>query len=312
MATMSERLDELLSDTVYSDAIQSSGLSAEAYYLQNTWNDDLLDGNAPDPDEILQALAGLDSSELISVVSSLDISQLEELDTVEGFDLGETLASFDPILLTELGIFDKMSDDINFFQGIFGPDQMLAMLGGSGDKLADIVHGMDASNLEFLDGAEGFDLGATLAGLDPNMLGDFMSGWDGDELQFLDGLAGFDLGATLTEFDPEMIASMMGSWDDPSAISFLGELDDFDLGAMLNDMPDNLKGEMLGQMDGSVLAGLGDLSGDFDLTTFVADAGNFLPEGFDLNTAMNDGGTGGFFDLISGGISSINIGNMFM
>ncbi len=312
MATMSERLDELLSNAGYSDAIQSSGLSAEAYYLQNTWNDDLLDGNAPGPDEILHALAGLDSSELISVVSSLDISQLEELDTVEGFDLGETLASFDPILLTKLGIFDKMSDDINFFQGIFDPDQMLAMLEGSGNKLADIVHGMDASNLEFLDGAEGFDLGATLAGLDPNMLGDFMSGWDGDELQFLDGLAGFNLGATLTEFDPEMIASMMGSWDDPSAISFLGELDDFDLGAMLNGMPDNLKGEMLGQIDGSVLAGLGDLSGDFDLTTFVADAGDFLPKGFDLNTAMNDGGTGGFFDLISGGISSINIGNMFM
>ena len=301
MGTMAERLDELLSDTAYSDAAQSSGLSTEAYYLQNTWDDDLLDENAPNPDEILQALAGLDSSELISVVSGLDISQLEELDSVEGFDLGETLASFDSTFLSDLGIFDKMAGDINFFQGVFSPDQMLAMLGGAGDMLTDIVHGMDASNLAFLDGAEGFDLGATLASLDPAMLGGFMSGWDGDELQFLDNLTGFDLGSTLAGFDPETMASMMSSWDDPSVVSFLDGLDGFDLDAMLNDMPDNLIGEMLGQMNGAVLASLDDLSGDFDLATFVAGAGDFLPEGFDLHTAIDSGDTGGFnlggFDL---------------
>ena len=292
MGTMAERLDELLSDAAYSDDVESSGLSAEAYYLQNTWDDDLLNGNAPNPDEILQVLAGLDSSELISVVSSLDVSQLEELDSIEDFDLAETLASLDSTLLDAMGIFDKMAGDVDFFQGIFSPDEMLFMLGGAGDMLADIVRGMDASNLAFLDGAEGFDLGATLAGLDPDMLGGFMSGWGGGELAFLGDLEGFDLGATMAEFDPEIMASMLGSWDDPSAISFLGGLDGFDFGAMLNDMPDNLKGEMLGHMDGSVLAGLGDLGGDFDLTVFAADAGDFLPDGFDLDTAMDSGDLG--------------------
>lgn len=306
MGTLAERLDELLSDTAYSDDVESSGLSAEAYYLKNTWDDDLSAGNAPSPDEILQALADLDSSELISVVSSLDISQLGELDSVEGFDLGETLTFFDPTLLTELGIFDKMAGDISFFQGIFSPDQMLAMLGGSGDMLADIVRGMDASNLAFLDGVEGFDLGATLAGLDPTMLSEFMSGWGGDELQFLDGLGGFDLASTMAGFDPEMMASMMGAWDDPGAISFLGGLDGFDLGAMLNDMPDDLKGEMLGQMDGSLLAGLGDLGGDFDLTDFVAGAGDFLPDGFDLDTAIDSGDTGGV-DLVGGDTGGVGL-----
>lgn len=307
MGTMAERLDELLSDTAYSDDVESSGLSAEAYYLQNTWDDDLLNENAPNPDEILQELAGLDSSELISVVSSLDVSQLEALDSIEDFDLAETLASLDSTLLDEMGIFEKMAGDVDFFQGIFSPDEMLFMLGGAGDMLADIVRGMDASNLAFLDGAEGFDLGATLAGLDPAMLGGFMAGWGGDELQFLDGLGGFDFASTMAEFDPETMASMMGAWDDPSAISFLGGLDGFDLGAMLNGMPDDLRGEMLGQMDDSLLAGLGDLDGDFDLTDFVAGAGDFLPDGFDLDTAIDSGDTGGF-DFVGGDTGGVDTG----
>lgn len=293
MVTIAERLDELLTDAAYSDAVKKSGLSKEAYYLQNTWASDLATGNAPNPDEILQTLAGLDSNELIAVVSSLDVSQLEELDNAEGFDLAETLTSLDSTLLGEMGIFEKMAGDVDFFQGIFNPTEMLAMLGGSGGMLTNIVQGMDASNLAFLDGAEGFDLGATLAGLDPTMLGGFMSGWGGDELQFLDGLGGFDLGAMMSEFDPETMASMMGAWDDPNAISFLGGLDDFDFEAMLNGMPDNLKGEMLGHMDNSMLAGLDGLGGDFDFATFVGDAETFLPDGFDLG-GLNTGLTGLF------------------
>lgn len=160
------------------------------------------------------------------------------------------------------------------------PDEMLQLFGNAGDKLVDIVSGLNASQISYLDQSTSLDVGQLLSNIDVGLLSDFMKGWGESELSFLDNLPSFDLTRVLDSFDSSELLGLLESWDQPENIEFLANLSEFDfkklVGAnaddvmnLLGSLGETAKLKIYEDFDASAFAWL-DQAADFDLVSTMS------------------------------------------
>lgn len=268
-----------------------------------------------DPTELMGLMSewgGGDSLEFLADLPSFDFADLVGADPNQMMTL---LESLDPALQNKVymdfgaqdfawldGALDfdlsaMMASNFDFFREVMPSEEALGLFGYVGGNLNQVVQGLNSADLAFLDAAQGFDLGSFFETLDDSMLAGFMEGWGSEELAYLGGLEGFDLAGNLEAFDPTEFQGLLSAWDDPEALTFLSDLDGFDFSTMLGDMPDSAVSGLIGEWDPSMLDALSGVGGDFDLSSWIVDAGaeQYLPDGYDFEIPdSQDSASGGY------------------